>query len=87
MASSTPSTDANRDAQTLARSLLEPRVIEEKMLTLIRQGRIAKWFSGMGQEAIAVGTASALADRDYLLPMHRNLGVWTTRDVDRERLF
>jgi len=57
------------------------------MLTLIRQGRIAKWFSGYGQEAIAVGTAWALADCDYILPMHRNLGIWTTRDVDRERLF
>ncbi|PSQ70339.1 MAG: dehydrogenase [Bacteroidetes bacterium QH_1_64_81] len=57
------------------------------MLTLIRQGRIAKWFSGYGQEAIAVGTAWALDDRDYILPMHRNLGVWTTRNVDRERLF
>ena len=75
------------DARALYRALLEPRVIEEKMLTLIRQGRIAKWFSGYGQEAIAVGTAWALADRDYLLPMHRNLGVWTTRGVDRERLF
>jgi len=75
------------DAEALYRALLEPRVIEEKMLTLIRQGRIAKWFSGYGQEAIAAGTAWALEDRDYILPMHRNLGVWTTRDVDRERLF
>ena len=57
------------------------------MRTLLRQGRIAKWFSGYGQEAIAVGTTLALHDRDYILPMHRNLGVWTTRDVDRERLF
>ena len=77
----------DRTLRTLTRALLEPRIIEEKMLTLIRQGRIAKWFSGMGQEAIAVGAASALDERDYLLPMHRNLGVWTTRDVDRERLF
>ncbi|WP_103019910.1 alpha-ketoacid dehydrogenase subunit alpha/beta [Salinibacter altiplanensis] len=75
------------DAEALSRALLEPRIIEEKMLTLIRQGRIAKWFSGYGQEAISVGTTRALDDRDYLLPMHRNLGVWTTRDVDRERLF
>ena len=75
------------DVRALSEALLEPRVIEEKMLTLIRQGRIAKWFSGYGQEAIAVGTAWALDDRDYILPMHRNLGVWTTRDVDRERLF
>ena len=75
------------DVRALSEALLEPRVIEEKMLTLIRQGRIAKWFSGYGQEAIAVGTAWTLDDRDYILPMHRNLGVWTTRDVDRERLF
>ncbi|MFB6274499.1 MAG: thiamine pyrophosphate-dependent enzyme, partial [Salinibacter sp.] len=78
---------ADIDFRTLYDTLLEPRVIEEKMLTLIRQGRIAKWFSGYGQEAIAVGTTWALDDRDYILPMHRNLGVWTTRDVDRERLF
>ena len=75
------------DLRALTRALLEPRVIEEKMLTLLRQGRISKWFSGIGQEAIAVGTDWALDDRDYLLPMHRNLGVWTSRDVDRERLF
>ena len=78
---------ADLDLRALAHALLEPRTIEEKMLTLIRRGRIAKWFSGYGQEAIAVGTAWALDDRDYILPMHRNLGVWTTRDVDRERLF
>jgi 2-oxoisovalerate dehydrogenase E1 component len=79
--------DVATDLRALTRALLEPRTIEEKMLTLIRQGRLAKWFSGYGQEAIAVGTTWALDDRDYLLPMHRNLGVWTTRDVDRERLF
>jgi len=84
-----PSTDtaSDLDLRALARALLEPRIIEEKMLTLIRRGRIAKWFSGYGQEAIAVGTPWALADRDYILPMHRNLGVWTTRNVDRDRLF
>ena len=87
MASAPADSPADLDLRALYRALLEPRVIEEKMLTLIRQGRIAKWFSGYGQEAIAVGTAWALEDRDYLLPMHRNLGVWTTRDVDRERLF
>jgi len=75
------------DVRALYEALVEPRVIEEKMLTLIRQGRIAKWFSGYGQEAIAVGTTWAVDDRDYILPMHRNLGVWTTREVDRERLF
>ena len=57
------------------------------MLRLIRQGRISKWFSGYGQEAIAVGCAWALRDDDYVLPMHRNLGVFTTRGVDLPRLF
>ena len=57
------------------------------MLSLIRQGRISKWFSGYGQEAIAVGCAWALRDSDYALPMHRNLGLWTTRGVPLERLF
>ena len=56
------------------------------MLRLIRQGRISKWFSGYGQEAIAVGCAWALRDDDYVLPMHRNLGVFTTRGVDLRRL-
>jgi 2-oxoisovalerate dehydrogenase E1 component len=71
----------------LYRALLLPRVIEDKMLRLIRQGRISKWFSGYGQEAIAVGTAYALKKDDYILPMHRNLGVWTTRGLPLERLF
>ncbi len=68
-------------------SLLLPRVIEDKMLRLIRQGRISKWFSGYGQEAIAVGTALALESKDYILPTHRNLGVWTTRGVPLKPLF
>jgi 2-oxoisovalerate dehydrogenase E1 component len=84
---SSASTSVDVDLRALYEALIEPRVIEEKMRTLLRQGRIAKWFSGYGQEAIAVGTTLALRDRDYILPMHRNLGVWTTRDVDRERLF
>jgi len=75
------------DDRSLYRALLMPRIIEEKMLRLIRQGRISKWFSGYGQEAVAVGTAWALTDRDYLLPMHRNLGVWTTRGVELRPLF
>ena len=87
MPDATPDTAADVDLRALYRALLLPRVIEEKMLRLIRQGRISKWFSGYGQEGIAVGTAWALDDRDYILPMHRNLGVWTTRDVDLERLF
>ncbi|MEO6305385.1 MAG: thiamine pyrophosphate-dependent enzyme, partial [Bacteroidia bacterium] len=60
-------------------NILKPRMIEEKMLLLLRQGKIAKWFSGIGQEAISVGVASALEKDEYILPMHRNLGVFTTR--------
>ena len=71
----------------LHRALLLPRVIEEKALLLLRQGRLSKWFSGMGQEAIAVGVTAALHAEDWILPMHRNLGVFTTRDVDLGRLF
>jgi 2-oxoisovalerate dehydrogenase E1 component len=71
----------------LYRSLLLPRLIEEKMLVLLRQGKLSKWFSGIGQEAIAVGVTSALRPDDYLLPMHRNLGVFTARDLDLPRLF
>lgn len=68
-------------------ALLEPRLIEEKMLVLLRQGKISKWFSGIGQEAISVGCASALMPDEYILTMHRNLGVFTTRSVPYDRLF
>ncbi len=68
-------------------NILKPRMIEEKMLLLLRQGRIAKWFSGIGQEAISVGVASALEKDEYILPMHRNLGVFTTRQIPLNRLF
>lgn len=71
----------------LYKSLLKPRFIEEKMLVLLRQGKISKWFSGIGQEAIAVGVALALENEEYILPMHRNLGVFTTRDIPLYRLF
>jgi 2-oxoisovalerate dehydrogenase E1 component len=71
----------------LYRAILLPRMIEEKMLNLLRQGKLSKWFSGIGQEAIAVGVASALRADDYILPMHRNLGVFTTRGFDLEKLF
>src|SRR5690606_8074489 len=67
--------------------LLKPRMIEEKMLILLRQGRISKWFSGIGQEAISVGAAMALHADEYMLPMHRNLGMFTGRDVPFDRLF
>ena len=68
-------------------SILKPRMIEEKMLILLRQGKISKWFSGIGQEAIAVGVTSALDKEEYILPMHRNLGVFTTKGVPLHRLF
>ncbi len=71
----------------LYQRMLKPRMIEEKMLVLLRQGKISKWFSGIGQEAISVGVASALAPEEYILPMHRNLGVFTTRDIPLHRLF
>ena len=66
----------------LHRDLLLPRLVEEKMLVLLRQGKLSKWFSGMGQEAIAVGVARALRPDDWILPMHRNLGVFTVRGLD-----
>ncbi|WP_317898169.1 alpha-ketoacid dehydrogenase subunit alpha/beta [Aurantibacillus circumpalustris] len=68
-------------------NILKPRMIEEKMLLLLRQGKIAKWFSGIGQEAISVGVATALNSDEYILPMHRNLGVFTTRKIPLNRLF
>lgn len=71
----------------LYQNILKPRMIEEKMLLLLRQGKIAKWFSGIGQEAISVGVASALEKDEYILPMHRNLGVFTTRQIPLNRLF
>lgn len=67
--------------------LLKPRMIEEKMLILLRQGKISKWFSGIGQEAIAVGATAALLTDETIFTMHRNLGVFTSREVPMERLF
>jgi 2-oxoisovalerate dehydrogenase E1 component len=69
------------------RSLLWPRMIEEKMLVLLRQGKISKWFSGIGQEAIAVGTTLALQQDEWIMPLHRNLGVFTTRNMPLHKLF
>lgn len=79
----------NLDTETLVsfyKKLLLPRLVEEKMLILLRQGRIGKWFSGIGQEAIAVGSTLAMQADEYILPMHRNLGVFTTRNIPLSRL-
>ena len=87
MPSAPANTRADLDLKALHRALQLPRAIEEKMLRLIRQNRISKWFSGYGQEAVAVGCVWALNEHDVLLPMHRNLGVWTTRGVPLKPLF
>ena len=71
----------------LYQHLLRPRLIEEKMLILLRQGKVSKWFSGIGQEAISVGSTLALEPDEYILPLHRNLGVFTGREVPLGRLF
>jgi 2-oxoisovalerate dehydrogenase E1 component len=68
-------------------ALLLPRMIEEKMLVLLRQGKISKWFSGIGQEAIAVGATLSLQKDEWIMPLHRNLGVFTTRGMPLARLF
>jgi 2-oxoisovalerate dehydrogenase E1 component len=69
------------------KSILLPRMIEEKMLVLLRQGRISKWFSGIGQEAISVGVTLALEEDEWVMPLHRNLGVFTTRNMPLSKLF
>lgn len=77
------------DAELIAiyRQLLLPRMIEEKMLILLRQGRISKWFSGIGQEAISVGATLAMQPEEWIMPLHRNLGVFTVRGMSLEKLF
>jgi 2-oxoisovalerate dehydrogenase E1 component len=78
---------SNEQLIDLYKSMLKPRLIEEKMLILLRQGKISKWFSGIGQEAISVGVTKALNFDEYVLPMHRNLGVFTERKIPLHRLF
>lgn len=78
---------SNDELISLYRGILLPRMIEEKMLILLRQGRISKWFSGIGQEAVAVGATMALDADEYIMPMHRNLGVFTGRNMPLDKLF
>ena len=77
----------NAELLAIYQKLITPRLIEEKMLIFLRQGKISKWFSGWGQEGISVGTCYAMDTDEYILPMHRNLGVFTTRDIPLSRLF
>lgn len=78
---------SKKQVHDIYRKLLLPRLIEERMLNLLRQNKISKWFSGIGQEAISVGVSTAISKNDYILPMHRNLGVFTTRQVPFYPLF
>lgn len=78
---------SNEELVHLYKAMLLPRMIEEKMLILLRQGKISKWFSGIGQEAIAAGATLALQESDYIFPLHRNLGVFVNRKIDLNRLF
>jgi 2-oxoisovalerate dehydrogenase E1 component len=78
---------SNEELLHIYKSILLPRLIEEKMLVLLRQGKISKWFSGIGQEAIAVGATLALQSDEWIMPLHRNLGVFTTRGMPLKKLF
>jgi 2-oxoisovalerate dehydrogenase E1 component len=78
---------SNDDLLNIYRNLLYPRIIEDKMLILLRQGKIGKWFSGIGQEAISVGATMSLQADEYIMPLHRNLGVFTTRKIPFKKLF
>lgn len=77
----------NEELISIYKVLVKPRLIEEKMLILLRQGKITKWFSGWGQEGISVGSAYAMNQEEFMLPMHRNLGVFTTRGIPLNQLF
>src|SRR6478609_3492026 len=78
---------SDNELVALYKKLLLPRLIEEKMLVLLRQGKISKWFSGIGQEAIAVGATLALQQDEWIMPLHRNLGVFTARNMPLHKLF
>jgi 2-oxoisovalerate dehydrogenase E1 component len=78
---------ADEDLLNIYKQLLWPRLIEEKMLVLLRQGRISKWFSGIGQEAISVGATLAMQENEWIMPLHRNLGVFTCRNMPLHKLF
>lgn len=78
---------SNEQLINIYRSLLFPRMIEEKMLVLLRQGKVGKWFSGIGQEAISVGATLAMDSDEWIMPLHRNLGVFTCRGMSLEKLF
>lgn len=75
------------ELKSIYKALVKPRMIEEKMLILLRQGKISKWFSGWGQEAISVGTTLGMNSDEFMFPMHRNLGVFTSREIPLNRLF
>lgn len=77
----------DKELISIYKAILKPRMIEEKMLILLRQGKISKWFSGWGQEGISVGAALGMNDDEYILPMHRNLGIFTARGIPLNRLF
>jgi 2-oxoisovalerate dehydrogenase E1 component len=78
---------SNKELISLYKSILLPRMIEEKMLLLLRQGKISKWFSGIGQEAISVGVTAAMQQDEWIMPLHRNLGVFTGRNMPLSKLF